>query len=132
MASRVALPVALLALALAGAGAVAWWSAQRAGGDSGDYPLVVAAGTRELFNGSVEAPNATALSALLASGLDVGLERYPGMGSYVVAIEGERADAAGGWVYEVLRDGAWLSGDRSADSFALQKGDALRWSWAAP
>lgn len=129
---RVVAPFVLLALALASAGALAWWGGQRGAGGEGGYPLVVLAGTGELFNATVEVEDATALSVLLASGLDVRTEAYAGMGTYVRAIEGQEARGASGWVYEVLREDAWLSGDRSADAFALQKGDALRWSWAAP
>jgi len=132
---RLLASVVLLALVLGGAGALAAWGAQRAPGESATYRVEVLGPEGALADVEVDVPEATALSALLAAaereGLPVELSQYPGMGAYVRSIGGHEARGASGWVYEVLREGVWTSGDRSAERFPLQKGDALRWSWTA-
>jgi hypothetical protein len=128
--ARLLLALALLAAVGAGAAALVAWSApEEATGSS--YAVLVAGPTGPLFDGAVHVGNATALSALRATGLDVRTREYPGMGTYVEAIAGQAAHGAQGWVYEVLRAGAWESGDRSAAYFPLHDGDALRWSWTS-
>lgn len=125
----------LLALALAALGGVAAWSAQQArAGDSSSYDVtVVGPGGTLLLEARVRVPDATALAALEVAAREAGIaierEEYPGMGTYVRAIGGHRAEGATGWVYLIHREGEWLSGDRSAASYPLQKGDAVRWSW---
>lgn len=125
---RLLLAAALLVLV--GAGAAALAALQRdAPGASGEFPVEVVGPGGALHAGPVRLANATALDALLATGLRVETAEYPGMGAYVVAVEGHRAAGASGWVFEVMRGGEWRSGDRSAARFALEPGDAVKWSW---
>lgn len=112
----------------AGAAALAAWRLPGVGA-SGAFEVEVIGPGGPLFAGTLRVENATALAALLATGLPVVTEDYPGMGAYVRAVAGHEAAGAEGWVYEVLRGGAWRSGDRSADAFPLEPGDAVRWSW---
>lgn len=102
-------------------------------GETAEYEVVVEGPEGILFHERVHVPAATALTALQAAasaqGFTLTLEEYPGMGTYVRAIGEHHATGATGWIYEVLRDGGWTSGDRSAERFALEKDDALRWSW---
>ena len=130
------LNLVLLAVALLLVGGVAAWSvASRHAGEAGTYDVEVVGPEGTLFRDAVEADEPTALSVLrLAAerhGYPLTLEEYPGMGTYVRAVGEHSAGGASGWVYEVLRGGEWTSGDRSAELFALQKGDALRWSWTS-
>lgn len=128
------LNVLLLAAALLLVGGVAAYGVlQPRLGETAEYDVVAVGPEGILFEERVHAPEATALSALqvaaTAQGLALTLEEYPGMGTYVRAIGEHRATGANGWIYEVLREGEWTSGDRSAERFALEKDDALRWSW---
>lgn len=117
----------VVALVAGGAALASWGWAGR--GATGEFRVEVVGPSGPLFNGTIHADNATAFSALQATGLTLTTDDYPGMGTYVRAVAGIEATGATGWVYEVLRDGAWLSGDRSSAKFALEPGDALRWSW---
>lgn len=127
--SRLALAFVLLGVVAGGAtAALVKWRASEEGA-SGAFSVEVAGPEGALFSGTVRVEDATALSVLLATGLSVETTDYPGMGTYVDAIEGHRASGASGWVFEVLREGAWRSGDRSAARYALEPGDAVRWSW---
>lgn len=133
--NQVRLNLVLLAGALILAGGVAAWGLQqqRAGAD-GTYSVeVVGPGGHLVLATNVTLASATALSALEAAAAEQGaaleLEEYPGMGTYVRAIGPYRASGANGWVYEVHRAGAWLSGDRSASFFPLERADVLRWAW---
>lgn len=128
------LSVILLLVALGGTGAVAAWGiSQQRAGEAGAYEVEAIGPEGRLFLELVEVEDATALSVLQAAagarGLALELEEYPGMGTYVRAVGPHRAEGASGWVYEVVREGATTNGDRSASFFALQKGDAVRWSW---
>lgn len=129
---RLAGSLAALAATLGAAAALAAWGAPGVGA-TGSFDLEVLGPQGALLSERVEAADATALSLLqvacAARGIEIELERYPGMGAYVRAIGGHRAEGASGWVYEVQRGGVWVNGDRSAEDFPLQKGDALRWSW---
>lgn len=130
------LSLVLLLAALAGTGAVAAWGmSQQREGDSGTYAVEAIGPDGPLFLETVALDDATALRALEVAaerrGFALTLEEYPGMGTYVRAIGPHVAAGASGWVYEVERGGSWISGDRSAEIFALQKGDALRWSWTS-
>lgn len=124
----------LLGVALVSVGAVAVWGASglRAG-DTDEYAITAIGPDGALFDTRARVANATALAALRVAAEDAGhaltLEEYPGMGTYVRAIGEHVADGPYGWIYEVHRDGAWISGDRSAAHYPLQKGDALRWTW---
>jgi len=134
--NQVRLNVAILAAVLLGTGAVAAWGfSQQRVGDAGEFEVEAVGPEGPLFLETVRLEDATALSALQAAasarGLGLDLEEYPGMGTYVRGVGEHRAEGATGWIYEVERDGAWISGDRSAEFFGLQKGDALRWSWTA-
>lgn len=122
--------------ALLGTGAVAAWGlSQQRAGDAGAFAVEVVGPDGPLFIETVELEDATALTALQAAvaarGLTLSIEEYPGMGAYVRAVGPYRASGTSGWIYEVHRGDEWISGDRSAEVFALQKGDALRWSWTA-
>lgn len=131
--TRLVVAALLLAISVAAAGAA--YVSLRGGdpGASGTYGIDVIGPDGALFSGEVVVENATALSVLLVAadraGFDVELEDYPGMGTYVRAIGGHRAHGATGWVYEIWRDGAWTSGERSAAWQPLEEGDALRWKW---
>lgn len=130
------LSVAFLVVVLAGTGAVAAWGlSQQRAGDAGSFEVEAVGPEGRLFLTTVALEEATALSALIAAAdeneLPLSVEEYPGMGTYVRAIGPYRAEGAMGWIYEVRRDGEWVSGDRSAAYFGLQKGDALRWTWTS-
>lgn len=130
------LSLAIFVLALASAGALAAWGAQRAEGATDEFPvLAIGPEGGTILNARVAVADATVLRALQAAAAPAGvaleLVDYPGMGTYVRAIGGHAAGGATGWVYEVHREGAWLTGDRSAERYSLQKGDAVRWSWTA-
>lgn len=127
---RMLLALAVLVLLAAGAGALVALREPDAGA-SDAFGVEVLGPEGALFEGTVRAENATALTALLATGLDVDVVEYRGMGAYVRAIEGHAAAGPDGWVYEVRRDGAWTNGDRSAASFPLREGDEVRWSWTS-
>lgn len=130
---RIGLSVVLLVLALGGAGALAVWGMPRAPGEPGVYHVEAIGPDGTVLDARVHVPDATALRALeaaaQASGIALELERYAGMGTYVRAIGGHAARGASGWVYEIQRDGALMNGDRSAEFFPLEQGDAVRWSW---
>lgn len=124
--------VALL-LALVGGG-IALGAWQRGdGGADGAFPVQVLGPDGALFDGEVRLANATALSALEAAareaGLEVRVQRYPGMGSYVRAVGPYKAEGAAGWVYEVREGETWRGGDRSAEFYPLPAGAAVRWRW---
>ena len=129
---RLVVAVAILAALAVGYAALAAWT-ERAPGASGEFPVDVRGPEGAIFSGRVRVEAATALTALQAAAAEGGFEvrvvEYPGMGAYVVAIDGHEARGAAGWVYEATRGGAVLSGDRSASRFALQPGDALLWKW---
>lgn len=131
--ARLLLSAALLALLLGGAGALAWWG-QGAAGASDEYAVEVVGPEGDLLSARVRVENATALLALQAAAREAGVavetQEYPGMGTYVVAIGGHRAEGGAGWVYEVRRDGEWRFGDRSAARFPLEPGDQVRWRWS--
>lgn len=129
---RLALSILALVGAVGGAAALAVW-ALPATGATDAYPVLVLGPEGPLLDVTVTVESATVLLALEQAcaerAIDLEVERFPGMGTYVRAIAGHRADGADGWIYEVLRDGAWINGDRSAEYFALEGGDAVRWSW---
>ena len=130
---KVVLAFGLLALAAGGAFALAALTQPHAGA-AGAHHVTIAGAGRPIFNGPVEVQNATALSVLLAAaangGFAVEIVNYPGMGEYVRAIDGEAAQGASGWVYEVFEDGAWSLGTRGAASMPLDDGQAVRWRWS--
>lgn len=130
---RAALSVVLLVLALGGAGALAAWGMARETGDGATYRVEAIGPSGVLLDESVRVEDATVLRALQAAAdardVALGLVEYPGMGTYVRSIGGFEASGASGWIYEVHRDGAWENGDRSAEFYALQKGDSVRWTW---
>lgn len=130
---RVAFSIIILACVVGGAGALAAWGMQRVPGETDAYRVEAIGPSNILINETVHVEAATVLTSLQAaaaqSGLELDLVEYAGMGTYVRAIGGIRAEGATGWIYEVQREGAWENGDRSAAFYALQKGDAVRWSW---
>lgn len=123
----------LLVLALGGAGALAAWGMERGAGEAATYRVEAIGPRGALLDETVRVEDATVLRALQAAAdaraLALGLVEYPGMGTYVRSIGGFEAKGASGWIYEVRRDEAWESGDRSAEFYALQKGDSVRWMW---
>lgn len=131
--TRLLVALSLLGALLGGAGALAWWSQSAVQGDSAAFAVEIVGPDGVLFEGTVQVENATALSALQAAaaraGLELTLEEYPGMGTYVRAIGPHRAAGPTGWVYEVREESGWVSGDRSAAHRPLRAGEALRWSW---
>lgn len=130
---RLVVSALVLLLALGGAGALAAWGWQRAEGASATFHVEALGPEGVVLSENVTVEDATVLRALEIAagraGLALDVVRYPGMGAYVRAIGPWEAGGPAGWVYEVHRDGAWRSGDRSAELFALEKGDAVRWSW---
>lgn len=133
---RMVLSLLLLVAALGTAGALAVWGAQREAGASDTFSVTaVGPGGEVVLERAVPVEQATVLRALQMAADDASVELelidYPGMGTYVRSIAGLRAQGATGWIYEVHRAGAWINGDRSAEHFALQKGDATRWTWTA-
>lgn len=124
---RALLAATLLVLALAALAAVAWSTMGGGPGDAGEHDVLVVGPEGTLYDGRTSAPEATALSLLQATGLDVEVETYPGMGAFVRAIEGHAAQGGAGWIYEV--DGA--PGDRSPAERALAAGERLAWRWSA-
>lgn len=130
---RVALSVLGLVLVVGAAGALAAWGMQRVPGDTSEYRVEVVGPSGTLMDERVAVEDATVLRALQAAAeqrnVTLRVETYPGMGTYVRAIAGVEAEGASGWIYEVNRGGAWRNGDRSAELFALQKGDSVRWTW---
>lgn len=127
--ARLLLALAALLL-LVGAGAAAYVAFREPSGGPGTRALLVEGPSGVLFDGPVHAETGTAFGVLRASGLAIETAEYP-MGTYVVAIGGHRASGPAGWVYEVLRDGAWLAGDRSAADFAVHPGETVRWRWTS-
>lgn len=134
---------ALLLVALLGAGTAALLGSvdeTADGGAGGAYPARITGPDGDLWNGTVElvAGAATAHDALLAAGLAVDVEEHAGYrpcGTYVTAVgghaEGGGPGGRGGWVYEVLRDGAWQRPTVGACAFPLQSGDAVWWRYVA-
>lgn len=132
--SRPAFALLLLASLAAGGAALASWShLAPAGVGEARYQVSVVGPTGALLHDNVTVSGATALTVLRAAceraSLTVETEEFPGMGTYVRAIGGYRASGAAGWVFEVERDGTWVSGDRSAAQYPLHAGEQLRWSW---
>lgn len=128
------LSLALLVATLGAAGVLAAWGAHREGGEAGAFHVAaIGPDGREVLNAKVHVADATVLAVLQAAaearGVELELVTYPGMGTYVHSIAGHRAEGSTGWIYEVQREGAWRTGDRSAEHYPLQKGDATRWSW---
>lgn len=128
MSLRLAVALVVLVAVVAGGAAVAGLQAGEPGAP-GAFHVEVQGPDAVLFAGPVTVQEATALRALEATGLPIETRRYPGMGTYVTSVAGHAASGASGWVYEVFRGDEWRSGDRSAERFALEPGDALRWSW---
>jgi hypothetical protein len=131
---RLVLAATLVALLVGASAALAAWSHLSMGeAGAGAFAVEVVGPDGPLFAGTVRVDEATALTLLEAAaheaGLALELQEYPGMGTYVRAVGTYRADGAAGWVYEVQRDGRWMSGDRSAAHYPLQEGQALRWKW---
>ena len=130
---RTAISVVLLLLTLVSAGALAAWGMQRVPGETALYRVEAIGPEGRVLDESVQVESGTVLTALEAAaaraGMELTLVEYPGMGAYVRAIGPHQAAGANGWIYEVHRDGAWQNGDRSAEFYALQKGDSVRWTW---
>lgn len=125
----------LLAVALVAVGGLAAWGMQRASGDSATYAVEAIGPDGPVLHATVRVDDATVLRALQAAAhaqkIPLRLEQYPGMGTYVRSIAGHEARGATGWIYEVQHEGAWTSGDRSAEFYPLQKGDSVRWTWTS-
>lgn len=137
--ARLALALAVLAVVSAGAVALAAWDRGASSTGASDVfdVRIVGPANATLFSGLVQVENATALSALRAAcekgNVSLEVETFPGMGAYVRSIGGHRGHGGAGWIYEVTRpEGSTVSGDRTAASFALHKGEALRWRWVEP
>lgn len=128
---RALVAAALLVASLGAVAGLVWWSASTGAGDDGAHPVLVVGPGATLFDAVVTVEGATALSLLQATGLDVELETYPGMGAFVRSIEGHRAEGGSGWIYEVDRGEGWTAGDRSPADLALGPGDRLAWRWSA-
>jgi len=132
MAPKTLLGLALLALAGGLVAAVSLLApAPPAAAASTHDVEVLGQGGRVVFRGPVEAANALEAleAAARAGGFAVEKTSYP-QGTYVVAVDGERAEGSRGWVYEIRRGEALLFGDVAADSAALEAGDAVVWRWS--
>lgn len=124
--------VGIVVLLVAG-GVGAWVWSRSNSGDTGSFHVEITGPSATLFNGTVHADNATALTVLLAaseSGHFAVLTReYPGMGAYVYSIGGFTAHDSSGWIYEVHKGAGWVAGDRSASLYPIHEGEDLRWRW---
>lgn len=122
----------LLVASLGTAGALAWWAQDSTAADDAGAHTVLVVGPEgaRLHDGMVSVASATALSLLQATGLSVELATYPGVGSYVRAIDGHAARGGAGWIYETSTGEGWLPGDRSAGERAMASGEALAWRWS--
>lgn len=131
--ARVAIAVGMLVALVGGGAALAAWALHPAAGGEGAFDVEVVGPSGALFHGTVAASNATAYSLLqracARANLTIETQQYPGMGLYVRSVGGYAAHGASGWIYEVERDGTWVSGDRAADRYPVRAGEALRWSW---
>ncbi len=113
-------------------------------GATGSYAIaIIGPGGDNIWNGTVHADNATALSVLHAAaeagGFDITVQDYGvACGLYVRGIAGHVAAETDptGWVYEVRNAGStsasgdWIWADRSADCYPLSAGQELRWRWS--
>lgn len=134
--------IALLAAAVAALG-WAWGNAEDPATSGGDFPIaVIAADGHDVYNGTLHAANATALSVLQAAGAAGGFEvrvrtfgAYGGRscdGTYVESVAGDAAQGASGWVFRVWTQASgWTSPAESAACVALHPGDRLEWRWTA-
>lgn len=130
---RLVVALALLVSGAAAAGA-AYVALHEPPGAPGAHDVrVVGPGGAALLERRVHVEAATALSVLqeAARASDVAVEtlEYPGMGTYVQAIGGHAATGASGWIYEIVRGGETIPGDRSAALRPLEAGDAVVWRW---
>ncbi len=120
---------AVLAL-VAMVGVTYWLIGDAPDGGSGTFHVVVIGPAGEIYNGTVEATDATAFSVLLAAS-DAGgfLVEYQGQGSsvFVTSIDGHANQGAGGWCYGVDSGAGWQRPLESAGAHALQDGSRLRW-----
>lgn len=139
---RLLVAVSLLVAAVATLG-WAWLHADDPVTSAGDFPVaVVAADGTDVYNGTLHAENATALSVLQAAGAAGGFEvrvrsfgAYGGRscdGAYVESVAGHAAQGASGWVFRVWTPASgWTSPAESAACVALHPGDRLEWRWTA-
>ncbi|MCA1818876.1 MAG: hypothetical protein ABR562_07775 [Thermoplasmatota archaeon] len=140
---RMLAAVAFLAAAAAALG-WAWLHAEPPATTTGDFGVTVRdADGHAIFNGTVHATNATALSVLQEAARRAGFEvqvrsfgAYGGRacdGQYVESVAGRGAEGASGWVVRVWRKaaGEWSSPVQSAACEALADGDAVEWRWTA-
>lgn len=68
-----------------------------------------------------------------SQGWPVAIDGRPGeCNAYVKEIRGVGEEGAGGWVFEIKRDGNWTGAlYTSADCTPLQEGDLVWWHWTA-
>jgi len=129
----------LVALALA-ASAVALLLAVRDPGPAATAPAtfhvqVVQADGQSLFNGTIEAANATALSLLQGAaaqgGFSLEVQGSGCPGAYVKSIAGQGPSGAGGWTFRIAHVGEdWgLPPSESSACCSLRPGDRLEWRW---
>lgn len=135
--------MAAAALALLAAGGLGWLylhPSSSPGGTGRFEVAVVGPGGQPVFNGTVQARNATALSVLEAAGAAAhfavattvyqGYGADPCSGTYVTSIAGHAASGPSGWVYRVrLPGGPWRSPARSATCEGLTAGEQVQWRW---
>lgn len=130
----------LLALALTGAAALLLLAVRDSGpGPSpmASYPVqVIAPEGALLYNGTVDAANATALSVLeLAArngGFALEVQGSGCPGAYVKSVADHGPAGAGGWTFRIARAGQdWgLPPSESAACCPLRPGDRLEWRWS--
>jgi hypothetical protein len=139
MSRRLAVAAALLLLA-GGAWAWAAWAGHESPPSEVQGVRVVVVGRDgNVSHDGVVFAEANPLAALhglaLARGFAVEVEDQSWIGSgctrhYVLAIDGQRETATGGWNYYVRQPGGdWEWGSTGAACFALAAGDEVEWCW---
>lgn len=129
------------ALVLAAVAAAVWWSLAHAPADprpSGPFEVFVVGPTSLLYNGTVQAADADALSVLQAlaarDGFTVDVDDLAGCSfDYVRGVAGYAETATGGWNYYLRGEGAaWAWQDHAASCGGLHAGDDVLWCWVEP
>lgn len=138
--------LAVAALLLVSVAAGLWWVVGQApdGGEGGEgargeFRTIVVGPSGEVTHDRTVSSEGTPLAAVQAlaalEGFTVEVEQQPWIGSgctaaYVVAIDGQRETARGGWNYYVRSPGGdWEWKAAGAGCHALAAGDEVEWCW---
>jgi hypothetical protein len=136
------LTIALLALAVSGAGAAASALVGQAESRAG---LVVQfpGGDARTYCLALEGESISGLDLLLKTGLEIKVEVFGAMGGQVCKIDATGCDYPGEacacrsygpggvyWSYHHLRDGTWRTSITGAGSYTVRPGDVEGWAWS--